>query len=377
MAGMASRALTVNLGPRSYPVVLAENERPAVGSFLPPPVTGQLALVVADRNSMRWTEGVCSSLVQAGFRNELFVIEPGEQGKTWRGAERVLDGLADAGADRNTVVVAVGGGVVGDLAGFVAAVYARGLRLVMVPTTLLAMVDSSIGGKVAVNHPRAKNLFGTFHQPKGVWIDISVLETLPDREYKSGLGEVIKYGLALDAELFARIEGQAGAIIRREPGPVLSMIEACCRLKARIVEQDEYDEKGLRTVLNLGHTFGHAFEAASGFGSWAHGEAVSAGLICACCLAQHRGLVTDELVDRVANLARRFGLPTAIEPWPNADLLAAMLLDKKVADSRPRFIVPTAIGKTKILDDVTDDEICRTLEQCRCAARTSFASRSD
>jgi 3-dehydroquinate synthase len=374
---MASRTLNVNLGPRSYHVVFATAERPAPASFLPPPLVGQLAFVVADRNSLPWTENVLASLEQAGFRVHRFELEPGEQQKTWREAERMLDGLVDAGADRTTVIVAVGGGVVGDLAGFVASIYARGLSLIMVPTTLLAMVDSSIGGKVAVNHERAKNLFGSFHQPRGVWIDIKTLDTLADKEYRNGLGEVIKYGLALDADLFAEIEKQAPAILKREPGTLVSIVETCCRLKARIVEQDERDEKGLRAVLNLGHTFGHAFEVVAGYGSWAHGEAVSAGLVCACCLAQDRGLVTRELVDRVSQLARRLGLPTAIEPWPGADLLRAMHLDKKAAGSKPRFIVPTAIGKTKILDDVSDPEILHVLERCRGTAGASTGARSD
>jgi 3-dehydroquinate synthase len=341
------------------------NERPALTTFLPPPIKNQLAFVVTDRNAFSWTDSILASFMEAGFRVHRLSIEPGEYQKSWQGAEVILDQLVDAGADRTTIIVAVGGGVVGDLAGFVASIYARGLSLLMVPTTLLAMVDSSVGGKVAVNHLRAKNLFGSFHQPRGVWIDIKTLDTLPDKEYRSGLGEVIKYGLALDAELFAEIERQAPAILKRDPAPLLSLIEACCRLKARIVEQDERDEKGLRAVLNLGHTFGHAFETAAGYGSWAHGEAVAAGLICDSCLAQDRGLVTRDLVDRVTDLVRRFGLPTALGPWPNEGLLAAMHLDKKAAGSRPRFIVPTAIGNTTILDNVSDPEILHVLERCR------------
>jgi 3-dehydroquinate synthase len=374
---MASRTLMVNLGPRSYPVVFATNERPALATFLSPATAAQLAFVVFDRNTLPWTAGILAPLEEAGFRVQRFEIAPGERQKTLRGAERILNALVDAGADRTTIMVAVGGGVVGDLAGFVASIYARGLALVMVPTTLLAMVDSGIGGKVAVNHERAKNLFGSFHQPRGVWIDIKTLDTLPDQEYRSGLGEVIKYGLALDGGLFADIEKEAPAILKREPGPLLAVIEACCRLKARIVEQDERDEKGLRAVLNLGHTFGHAFETVAGYGSWTHGEAVSAGLICACCLAQGRGLLTRELLDRVRDLVRQFGLPTAIEPWPSDDLLKAIHLDKKAAGSRPRFIVPTAIGKTKILDDVSDQEILHVLDRCRGTARVSTAVRSD
>jgi 3-dehydroquinate synthase len=190
-------------------------------------------------------------------------------------AARLYDALADAHADRQSVVVAVGGGVIGDLAGFVAATYARGLALLMVPTTLLAMVDSSVGGKVGVNHPKAKNLIGAFHQPAGVWIDTATLATLPDREYRSGLAEVVKYGVILDADLFVYLEANADALLTRAADVIRHVVARCCRLKADVVERDEREETGLRMVLNYGHTFAHAFETAAGYGTWLHGEAVA------------------------------------------------------------------------------------------------------
>ncbi len=223
----------------------------------------------------------------------------------------LYDQLAHMDADRATLVVAVGGGVVGDLAGFVAATYARGLPLLMVPTTLLAMVDSSVGGKVGINHPQGKNLIGAFHQPVGVWIDIAALATLPDRAFRSGLAEIVKYGVSLDAALFSYLEEHADAIIRREPATIRHIVVRSCELKAAIVEQDEREESGLRAILNYGHTFAHAFESASGYSGWLHGEAVAAGMACAARLAENRGLIPPELTQRQRDLLIRFGLPIA------------------------------------------------------------------
>src|SRR5262249_22175574 len=199
-------------------------------------------------------------------------------------------------------------GVIGDLAGFVAATYTRGLPLLMVPTTLLAMVDSSVGGKVAVNHPRAKNLIGTFHQPVGVWSDTAFLATLPEREYRSGLAEVVKYGVLLDADFFAYREANRATVLAREPGAVRLVVTRCCRLKADVVERDEREETGLRAVLNYGHTFAHAFETAAGYGGWLHGEAVAAGMVCASRLAERRGLIEHAVTERQRELPYQLGL---------------------------------------------------------------------
>jgi 3-dehydroquinate synthase len=260
-------------------------------------------------------------------------------------------------------VVAVGGGVIGDLAGFVAATFARGLPLLMVPTTLLAMVDSSVGGKVAVNHPRAKNMIGVFHQPVGVWIDTAVLGTLPDREYRSGLAEVVKYGVILDAPLFEFLEANTDAVLAREPEAIRHIVTRCCRLKADVVEKDEREETGLRAVLNYGHTFAHAFETAAGYGTWLHGEAVAAGMVCASRLAQSRGLIGADLTGRQDRLLRRFGLPTEPEPWPAADLLTTMRSDKKALSGQLRFILPRRLGEVALFDDVPEAAVAAVLSR--------------
>src|SRR5262249_13448415 len=228
-------------------------------------------------------------------------------------ADGPYDALANLPADRKTPVLAVGGGVVGDLAGFVAATYNRGLPFLQVPTTLVAMVDSAVGGKVGVNHPKGKNLIGAFHQPAGVWIDTAYLDSLPDREYRSGLAEVVKYGVILDAEFFGWLEDNIDAVLVREPATVRYIVERCCQLKAYIVEQDEREETGLRMMLNYGHTFAHAFETVGGYGAWLHGEAVAAGMICASRLAQRYGLVGADVTERQGNLLRQFELPLAPE----------------------------------------------------------------
>jgi 3-dehydroquinate synthase len=245
----------------------------------------------------------------------------------------------------------------------VAATFARGLPLVMAPTTLLAMVDSSVGGKVGVNHPKAKNLIGSFHQPVGVWIDIAALNTLPDREFRSGLAEVAKYGVILDAELFAYLEKNADAILEREPEALRHLVARCCRLKADVVEKDEREETGLRAILNYGHTFAHAFETVAGYGHWLHGEAVSAGMICASRLAERRGLIPSELTQRQQNLLARFGLPIAPEPWSIDELMAVMRQDKKSRDGKLRLILPKRLGEAALFDHVKEDEVRKILQE--------------
>jgi 3-dehydroquinate synthase len=272
-------------------------------------------------------------------------------------ANVLWDRLADVQADRRTLVVAVGGGVVGDLAGFAAATFNRGLPLLMVPTTLLAMVDSSVGGKVGVNHPKAKNLIGAFHQPAGVWIDTAFLDTLPEREYRSGLAEVVKYGVALDADFFAWQETNTAAILGRDPAALRHVVARSCRLKADVVEKDEREETGLRAVLNYGHTFAHAFETVGGYGAWLHGEAVAAGMVCAARLAERRRLIGTDVVERQLRLLTAFALPTGPRPWPTEALLAVMRSDKKNVGGRLRLVLPTRLGAAELLEGVTEDEV--------------------
>jgi 3-dehydroquinate synthase len=276
-------------------------------------------------------------------------------------AARLYDNLVQIHADRRTLVVAVGGGVIGDLAGFVAATYNRGLPLLMVPTTLLAMVDSSVGGKVAVNHPRAKNLIGVFHQPIGVWIDTATLTTLPDREYRSGLAEVVKYGVILDAEFFAYLEKNVDAVLERNEEVVRHIVSRCCQLKADVVEKDEREETGLRAVLNYGHTFGHAFETAAGYGAWLHGQAIAAGMICASRLAERLGRIGPDVTQRQRDLLTKFELPIQPEPWPAPDLIATMRSDKKTVAGRLRFVLPSRLGAVELVEDVPEAEVVAVL----------------
>lgn len=351
----------VELGPRSYEIRVTSARSDQLGSFARGCATGSRAFIVSDENVRGCVDCVAASLEASDFRSTAAILAPGETQKCLATASFLYDRLAEFGADRTTLVVAVGGGVVGDVAGFVAATYARGLPLLMVPTTLLAMVDSSVGGKVAVNHPRAKNLIGAFHQPAGVWIDTSFLGTLPDREYRSGLAEVVKYGVIFDATLFAFLEANAVAIREREPAVVRHLIAASCRHKAEVVAKDEREETGLRALLNYGHTFAHAFEKVGGYGQWLHGEAVAAGMMCASRLAERLGLVGPEVSERQQRLLSSLGLPTHPADWPIDDLLATMRSDKKAVGGKLRFVLPRRIGEADLFDDVSEADVVHIL----------------
>jgi 3-dehydroquinate synthase len=337
-------AVHVALGPRSYDIHITRGDPEGLGPFARQRCRGAVAFVVCDDNVRSPADQVAAALAAAGFKTATEVLPPGEGHKALSTVSRLYDSLANLQADRKTLVVAVGGGVIGDLAGFVAATWNRGLPLLMVPTTLLAMVDSSVGGKTGLNHPRGKNLIGAFHQPAGVWIDLDFLASLPEREYRSGLAEVVKYGVILDAELFTFLEQHTDSILTRDSKAVEYIVAQSCRLKADVVARDEREETGLRAVLNYGHTFAHAFETVGGYGSWLHGEAVAAGMVCASRLAEALGLIGVEVTDRQWALLRRFGLPTAPLAWPADELLATMHADKKVVAGRLRFVLPRRLG---------------------------------
>jgi 3-dehydroquinate synthase len=363
------KPVRVNLGPRSYDIVVLsggsdrlDSHNGGPGSFARERSRGTTALVVTDYNVQIHAQSVAKSLSAFGFQSTLTVLPPGEAQKSLSVASGLYDRLVEMHADRDTLIVAVGGGVIGDLTGFVAATFARGLPLLMVPTTLLAMVDSSVGGKVGVNHPKAKNMIGAFHQPAGVWTDTAYLNTLPDREYRSGLAEVVKYGVILDADLFIYLEKLVEAIVARDADVLQRIIARCCELKASIVERDEREETGLRAVLNYGHTFAHAFEAVSGYGTWLHGEAVAAGMVCASRLAECRGLVPAELTARQHRLLDQFGLPTNLQSLGDFrsltdSLFQAMRNDKKARAGRLRLVLPRRLGEVDLFDDVSEAEI--------------------
>ncbi len=373
MTKPSSTTVNVSLGDRSYEIVITHGELTRVAEQVRQwgaglegtrygawPATGRKALLVTDENVRPHAEAVQHSFATDDWDTELAVIEPGEKSKRLEVVSGIYDRLVAMPADRRTLVVAVGGGVVGDAAGFVAATYVRGLPFVQVPTSLLADVDSSVGGKVGINHPQAKNLIGAFHQPIGVFIDTDVLGTLPVREYRSGLAEVIKYGVILDAEFFAYLEAHVSGLNDRDSDVLAQAIARSCRLKADVVEQDEYEQTGLRAVLNYGHTFAHAYEALSGYGELLHGEAVAIWMIDASRLAERRGLIDASVTQRQIDLLAAVGLPTsrpAAASWSADDILGRMRLDKKSLAGKLRFILPTQLGRVELFDDVPESDV--------------------
>jgi 3-dehydroquinate synthase len=317
------------------------------------------ALVVTDENVAPLGPPYLAALEAAGVAPTLAVVPAGEASKSLDRAIDLYDDLVRIRADRHTAVVAIGGGVVDDLAGFVAATYARGLPLLMVPTSLLAQVDSAVGGKVGVNHPRCKNIIGAFWQPAGVWVDTESLATLPPRELRCGLAEVVKYGMILDAAFFGLLEEQAGAVLDRRPDALRAVVARSCRLKADVVTRDEREETGLRAVLNFGHTVAHAVEQVAGYGGdYLHGEAVAVGMVAESRLAERVGWVGPEVTARLVTLLERFGLPTAA-PGLNPDaLLDAMSRDKKNQKGKTRFVLPRGgIGRVELTDMPTEADI--------------------
>ncbi len=299
----------------------------------------------------------------AGARVTSIVVEDGETAKEWRTLDQVFDRLLAARCGRDSVIVALGGGVVGDLAGFAAAVYQRGIPFLQVPTTLLAQVDSSVGGKTAINHPRGKNMIGAFHQPLAVVTDIATLDSLPERELAAGLAEVIKHGLILDASFTEWLERNLEALRRRDHAALAYAVRKCCALKAEVVAKDER-ETGLRAILNFGHTFGHAIEAAAGYGRWLHGEAVAAGMVMASELSLREGLLSASQVARVRELVARAGLPVQGPPIAAQSLLEWMQVDKKASRGRMRFVLLPRIGAAEIRDDLDEQVILEAIRSC-------------
>lgn len=297
-----------------------------------------------------------AAIEQALADAAVILMPDGEQAKTLQTAAGLYDALIERGADRSATVIGVGGGVVGDVAGYAAATYLRGVRLVHVPTTLLAQVDSAIGGKVGVNHPLGKNLIGAFHQPIVVAADPLLLATLPRREFRSGLYEVVKYGVIASRELFDRVDRDLGAISERTPDVLVPVIAESCRIKADIVSRDERED-GPRRALNFGHTVGHALEAVSGYQRYAHGEAVAYGMLAAARLGAARGLLAEGERAALARLIAKLGPLPAVGNLSAAAVCKAIRRDKKVIDGRLHMVLPTTLGETVTVDDVTEDEI--------------------
>ena len=352
--------LKVELGSRSYPILIGTgllNQPELLREHIP----ARDVLIVSNTTvAPLYLDGLTASLKPK--RVVEVILPDGESHKTLANVSRILDVMVANRFARDCTVVALGGGVVGDMSGFAAACYQRGVSFVQIPTTLLSQVDSSVGGKTGVNHPGGKNLIGAFHQPIVVLADTNTLVTLPARELRAGLAEVIKYGLICDADFFAWLEDHMDELLQGEPAALAHVIHRSCQIKAEIVGRDER-EQGERALLNLGHTFGHAVESATGYKQWLHGEAIGAGLLMAAAMSRECGLLQAEDVARVRKLLERTGLPTRFDAISPESALEHMRIDKKVQSGRIRLILLRKIGETFITADYAQAALDRTLQE--------------
>ncbi|MEM6579781.1 MAG: 3-dehydroquinate synthase [Pseudomonadota bacterium] len=354
------RTLRVDLGERSYPIYIGHDLLSDPDLLVGHIHSSQVVLVSNVTIAPLYLDKV-SAVLESSKQVTKILLPDGEQFKTMATLSDIYDQVMAAGHNRTTTFVALGGGVVGDVTGFAAATYQRGVRFIQLPTTLLAQVDSSVGGKTAVNHPLGKNMIGAFHQPDAVLIDTSTLQTLPAREFSAGLAEVIKYGLIRDEPFYRWLQHHMPQLIAREQSVLAEAIERSCGNKASVVSADER-ESGMRAILNLGHTFGHAIETELGYSQWLHGEAVAAGMVLALELASRRGWIDSEEVSALCSLLEQAELPVT----PPADMAAERFLelmarDKKVIDGQLRLVLPREIGRACVVDDVTDSELTQLL----------------
>jgi len=340
--------ITVELGPRSYPVLVGEALLPSLPVWLRRlDLTPPFLLVSEPRVRALFGAAAVESLAAAGIAATLAEMPEGEPAKSLENVTALLDQMIAAALPRHTTLLALGGGALGDAAGFAAAVYHRGIAHVLVPTTVLAQADASIGGKVAINRGPAKNVVGAFHQPRLVLSDTRVLATLPEPEFRSGLAEIVKHGVIADPSLFAFLENEAGALLARDPAVLAEAIAASVAVKARVVAEDETD-RGARAALNFGHTIGHALESADAFQGRRHGDAVSVGMAAACRLSVRLGLLEPSACARVEALLARFGLPTRAPEVSADDVLARLAYDKKGEGGEPRFVLTGGIGDVRL-----------------------------
>ena len=357
--------LNVDLGERSYPIYIG-SDLLSDSDLLKQHIHGNSAVVVSNETvAPLYLEAIEQTLQQAGIRFDRILLEDGEQHKTLESINRIIDLLLQQRHDRRTTIIALGGGVIGDVAGFAASIYQRGVNFIQLPTTLLSQVDSSVGGKTGVNHPLGKNMIGAFYQPQCVFADIGSLDTLPARELSAGLAEVIKYGLIYDAEFFDWLEQHIDGLVSLDAGLLAQAVLTSCQIKARVVEQDER-EAGLRAILNLGHTFGHAIETVMGYGNWLHGEAVAAGMMMAIDLSIREGLINETVRQRAEALLERARLPTAPPVEISVEqYLDVMAIDKKNVDGNIRLVLLRALGDAIVTDDYDANRLRQTLSNWR------------
>lgn len=357
------QVLTVNLADRSYPIYIGE-QLLAIPEVLTKHIRGRQVCVVTNATvAPLYLEKLCAALVD--YQLDSVILPDGESHKTLEVWAGIFDKLLSARHNRTTTLIALGGGVVGDMTGFAAACYQRGVDFIQIPTTLLSMVDSSVGGKTGVNHPLGKNMIGAFYQPQAVLADISLLATLPPRELSAGIAEVIKYGLISDYDFFVWLENNIAALMNADIDALAYAVKRSCENKALVVAQDER-EGGLRAILNLGHTFGHAIETAQGYGNWLHGEAVAAGMVMAADLSWRRGAISEAEFARIINLLQRAQLPVkAPADMTPAQFMELMGVDKKVLDGRLRLVLLEAMGKAIITSDIDLAMLQQTFDACK------------
>jgi len=354
------RLLNVALGRRAYPIHIGSGLLADSSLLLPLLDHPRVFVVTNDVVGPLYLDRLLAALEQAEISAGAVVLPDGEANKNWQTLNRIFDALLEQRCERSTTLIALGGGVVGDIAGFAAATYQRGMPFIQMPTTLLAQVDSSVGGKTAINHPLGKNMIGAFYQPRGVIADMETLDTLPERELKAGLAEVIKYGLIRDPDFFDWLERHIDALLHREPALIAEAVERCCANKAEVVAADE-TERGERALLNLGHTFGHAIETAMGYGVWLHGEAVAAGTMIAAELSRRLGWLSAADVARIEALHRRAGLPVHGPAVPVDRYLQLMASDKKVEAGRLRLVLLRGIGQAVIHAEASEQDIAAAI----------------
>ena len=354
------QAVRVSLGDRSYAVHVGAGLLDDARLYAPHAGARTVAVVTSTVVAPLYLARAESALGRAGASVVRVVVEDGEQAKSWQTLERVFDALLAARCGRDSVIVALGGGVIGDLAGFAAAVYQRGIPFVQVPTTLLAQVDSSVGGKTAINHARGKNMVGAFHQPLAVIADVATLDSLPERELRAGIAEVIKHGLILDAGLVDWLEANMQSLLARERAALEHAVCRSCELKAGVVAADER-EAGARAILNFGHSFGHAIETGVGYGEWLHGEAVAAGMVMAAELSVRAGTLARAEAERMRALIARAGLPVQPPRLSPERFLDLMRVDKKAAGGEPRLVLLEAIGQAVMRSDIAEPLIRETI----------------
>jgi 3-dehydroquinate synthase len=354
----------VELGERSYPVYVGTGTLGRVGEYLVLHSGRGKVVVITDENvEPLYGRAVLGSLSNCGIEGYITSVAAGEKSKRMEVVERLYDKMFEYCVERTDTIVALGGGVVGDLAGFVAATFKRGVNYVQVPTTLLAMVDSSIGGKTGINHPRGKNMIGSFYQPKMVFADTNTLETLPKRELGCGLAETVKHAVIKDGEFFDRLEADSGKVMELKQELMVKLVVRNCRIKAAVVSEDER-EAGLRGILNYGHTIGHAIETVLKERDYHHGEAVALGMVGAARLAVKRKMLSQEDAQRMVRLLKAFNLPTEIEgEIPAEELYTAMKHDKKVQQGKIKFVLPTGLGSCEFVSDLTEEEIKEAMRE--------------